>query len=150
MKAVSLLRLAALLALVQACAHTALFLTYTPKHGPVEVAVIEAMRAHSFSFSGSVRSYWDMYFGEGLFIVLNCFLQSALLWQLARMARTTPLLVRPIATLLLLANLGYFILVRRYFFPLPGYFDLAIAAVLGGALLALSLQQQPAGRTAAV
>ena len=150
MKAVSLLRLAALLALVQACAHTALFLTYTPKHGPEEVAVLELMRAHSFNFSGSLRSYWDMYFGEGLFIVLNCFLQTALLWQLARMARTTPLLARPIVALLLVANLGYFILVRRYFFALPGYFDLAIAAVLGAALLALSPRQDPADRTAAV
>ncbi len=131
MKPFTLLRIAALLALLQCIGHGTLFVTYVPKHGPDEVAVVDAMSTQYFSFSGHLRSYWDMYFGYGLMAVLNCLIEAVLFWQLAVIAKTSPHSVRPAAALFLLANLGYTALVWTYFFPLPGYFDMAIAACLG-------------------
>jgi len=61
-----LLRFASGIALVQFAAHTLLFAFSSPKHGPEESAVVEAMKAHRFDFAGSLRSYWDFYFGYGL------------------------------------------------------------------------------------
>ncbi len=66
MKPSLLLRFASGIALVQFAAHTILFVFSSPKHGPAESAVIEAMKAHRFDFMGSLRSYWDFYFGYGL------------------------------------------------------------------------------------
>ena len=130
MKPATLFRLAALLALVQFLAHTSLLMTYQPAHGPEEVAVVQAMKDHLFSFSGFQRSYWDMYFGYGLFSAFNCLLEAMLLWFLAGVARTAPRQAAVAAGIFLLANLVYAGLVFRFFFALPGIFDLALAVLM--------------------
>jgi len=135
MRTAILLRVAAVLALVQCLGHAALFLTYVPKHGPDEVAVVAAMHDHLFNFSGRLHSYWDMYFGYGVMAVLNCLIEAILFWQLASIARNSPRTVMPVTALFLLANLAYFTLITLYFFPLPGYFDLAIALCLAAVLV---------------
>jgi hypothetical protein len=138
MKTVTLLRIAATVALVQFCAHTTLFLTYAPAHGPDELQVIQTMQSHVFRFSGFLRSYWDMYFGYGLFSAFNCLIEAVLLWLLAGIAKEHARLTQPIVALFLFANVGYTALVWKYFFPLPSYFDIALIVVLGAALIAAS------------
>src|SRR6266581_4174942 len=91
MKPTVLLRIASVVALVQFAAHTLLFVFSSPKHGPEESAVVEAMKAHRFDFIGSMRSYWDFYFGYGLEPAFFCLLEAVLFWQLATIAKTTPL-----------------------------------------------------------
>ena len=130
-----LLRVAAVIALFQFLAHTTLFVTYTPMHGADEIQVVQIMQSHVYSFSGSPRSYWDMYFGYGLFSAFNCLIEAALLWMLAAIARENAPRTRPIAALFLFANVGYTALVWKYFFPLPSYFDIALVLVLGLAIL---------------
>ncbi len=102
-----LLRVAAVIALFQFLAHTTMFVTYTPAHGPDETQVVQIMQSHVFSFSGSLRSYWDMYFGYGLFSAFNCLIEAALLWMLAAMARENAPRTRPIAALFLFANVEH-------------------------------------------
>ena len=58
-----LLRIAAVVALLQFAAHLLLVVLASPKHGPEEVAVVETMKSHRFDFLGAKRSYWDFYFG---------------------------------------------------------------------------------------
>jgi len=135
MKTPALLRITSVLSFVQFCAHTAMFVTYAPSHGAEEVSVVETMKAHVFRFGGVAHSYWELYFGYGLMSAMNCLIEAVLFWQLAGLARKSPALMRPIAALFLVANVGYAILVRIYFFPLPGYFDLAIAVLLGAAIV---------------
>jgi len=130
MKVSTLFRIAASIALVQFLAHGLLFVTYTPKHGPEEQAVVQAMQSHYFSFSGSLRSYWDMYFGYGLFAAINCLIEALLLWFIAPLADAVGARARPLAATLLVANAIYACLIWRYFFSLPGYFDLSLAAVM--------------------
>jgi hypothetical protein len=105
-----LLRLASVVALLQALAHTLLVVFAAPRHGPQEIAVIEATKAHRFDFMGSARSYWDFYFGYALFAAFNCVIEAVLFWQLARFAGAHASLVRPIVGLFFLSNLGYAIL----------------------------------------
>jgi hypothetical protein len=131
-----LLRTAAILAAVQGTAHGALFLRAKPRHGPVEVAVIQAMQGNRFDFAGSTRSYWDFYVGYGLEAAAACLVEAVLFWQLARMAASQPALVRPTIALFVLVNIGHALLAARYFFYVPIVFDLLIAACLGAALLA--------------
>jgi hypothetical protein len=61
-----------------------------------------------------------------------------LFWQLASIAKSSPAVIKPVAGLFLVANVGYAILVLTYFFPLPAYFDIAIAILLGGVLFTAS------------
>lgn len=137
MRPAPLLRLASALALIQSVAHTALLLSYVPTHGPGEVAVVDAMKQSRFDFGGfSDHSYWDLYLGYGLFAAANCLIEAVLFWQLASIARTDPARARPLVALFLFANLGYAVLVWKYFFAIPLVFDLAIASCLAGALAA--------------
>ena len=134
-KAVLLIRAASVVALLQFVAHGAMFLRYTPKHGPAEVAVVEAMQSQRFNFGGSARSYWDLYVGYGLLAAFTCQVEAVLLWQLATLVSTTDAPVRPILALIILANLGHIALCWKYFFFVPMIPDAAIAACLTVALL---------------
>jgi hypothetical protein len=128
-----LLKSAAVVALLQYSGHTALFLSAKPRHGALEQAVVEAMRTHRFDFLGSMRSYWDFYFGYGLMAVLSGFIQAALLWQLARMAEAGSGPLRPMIALFFVANVGHAIVAGTYFFVVPVIPDLVIAVLLGAA-----------------
>jgi len=129
MKTVMFLRGSAILATVQGLAHAGLFISAKPRHGGAEVAVVDAMKANRF-FAGGL-GYWDYYFGYGLIAAGACLVEAALLWQIATIAQTQPLLVRPMIGLFVLANLGHALLLWRYFkFPLPIAFDVVIASAL--------------------
>jgi hypothetical protein len=131
----TVLRLAALVALLQFLAHTALFVRSKPTHGDAEVAVVETMKAHRFNFGGSMRSYWDMYFGYGIEAAFVCLVEAILFWQLAAIATTAPMIARPIIMLFLVANVGHAVLVLRYFFLVPLVPDVLIAILLATALI---------------
>ena len=140
MNATLLLRVASVLALIQFGAHSALFLRATPRHGPDEVAVIEAMKNHQFDFMGNMRSYWDFYFGYGLEAAVICLVEAVLFWQLATIARTSPAEVRPIVALFFAFNVGHAALMMRYFFLTPMVPDVLIAICLAAAFVAAGRQ----------
>ena len=131
------LRLASAIALLQWVAHTALFLRSTPRHGAEEVAVIDAMRSHRFAFAGASRSYWDFYFGYGLMAAFVVLVEAVLFWQLAGGVAASRSLVRAVATLFLLYNVGHALLAARYFFITPIIPDVLLAALLGVAVVQL-------------
>lgn len=130
------LRLASLVALVQGAGHGFLFISATPRHGAEEVAVIEAMQQHAFDFLGSMRSYWDFYFGYGLEAAAICLVEAVLFWQLASLARRDDRVVRPIVALFVLANIAHMVLISQYFFRTPLIFDAALIACLSLAIVA--------------
>src|SRR4029079_19378373 len=126
-----LLRTASIVALLQGLAHTFLIVSAAPKHGPDEIAVLGAMKAHRFDFLGSRRSYWDFYFGYALFVALTCVIEAVLFWQLATLAAAQPALARPIVALFCGANVGFALLAAKYFFVTPIVPDVVIAVCLG-------------------
>jgi hypothetical protein len=126
-----LLRIVAIVALLQFVGHGTLFVRARPTHGPDEVAVVDAMRTHTFAFAASPRSYWDMYFGYGLEAAAICLVEAVLFWLPAGAASTAPALVQSIALLFAAANAAHIAMLARYFaFPLPMAFDGIIAAGL--------------------
>jgi hypothetical protein len=150
MKPTTLLRIAAILSLFQFIAHTALVVSAHPTHGPEEVALVAAMKSQRFHFALATapRSYWDFYFGYGLFASFNCLVEAVLFWQFVGLARIAPSRVRSIVGLFCGANLVYAALVWRFFFLVPLAPDIAIALCLGGVVLALrdpkaALTEQP-------
>jgi hypothetical protein len=124
------LRAASVVAFAQFVAHTAMFVSAKVSHGPAELAVVEAMKSQKFVFDGSLRSYWDLYFGYGLFAAFNCLVEAVLFWQLARLAKAGAAYGQPIVVLYCMANLGYALLVLRYFFIVPLVPDVVIAVCL--------------------
>ncbi len=131
----TLLRVTAVVALLQFVGHAALFVRAKPTHGDAEVTVVAAMKAHQFNFGGSMRSYWDMYFGYGLEAAFICLVEAILFWQLATIAGTTPAIVRPTIALFLVANVAHAILVMRYFFLVPLVPDILIALLLAWSIV---------------
>lgn len=135
MKPALVLRVASAWALLTSCLHTVLFLSYTPKHGAAELAVVEAMKSHVFSFGGTPLSYWQMYFGYALLSTLTDFAEGALLWLLANLARSAAQQVRPFVALLLLFNIGHILIVSEYFFRAPLLNDVLLAVLLAVVLV---------------
>lgn len=124
-----LLRLAGGLAIFQGLAHGILIVLAKPKHGPEEVAVVEAMKDHAFSFAGSLHSYWDMYFGYAMMAAGTCVVEGVLLWLLAPMAPNAKGL-RAVLLLLIAANVAHAMVILRYFFLLPLVFDGLVALLI--------------------
>lgn len=149
MRTALFLRAAAIIALLQFTAHTFLFVHARPGHGPEEVAVVETMRAHLFDFGGRMHSYWDFYFGYGLFAALNCLIEALLFWFLAGLARDDARRLRPVIALFLAANLAYAGLVLRYFFLVPLGPDLLVATCLALAWLSAGQRRAAADMLAA-
>ncbi|MBI3651574.1 MAG: hypothetical protein HY231_11210 [Acidobacteria bacterium] len=136
MKPTTLLRIASVLAFLQLLAHTFLFLRASPSHGVEEVAVVEAMKTHYFNFGGFTRSYWDFYFGYGIFAAFNVFIEGVLFWQLATVAKTEPSRIKPMAALFCFANIVYALLCLKFFFIIPVVPDVALAIILALAYIA--------------
>src|SRR5438045_8081996 len=103
----TMLRIAAVVAMLQFLGHSALFMRAKTTHGSAEVAVVESMNAHRFNFGSSMRSYWDMYFGYGIQAAFVCLIEAILFWQLAGIAKTAPTMTSPIIVLYLIANVAH-------------------------------------------
>jgi hypothetical protein len=134
-KPIIFLRAASLLSLLAFLGHTFLFVSYVPTHGPEEVALVAAMKSHHFSFGGFTHSYWELYFGYGLFVSISCLVEALLFWQLATLAKSHPSKTRSIVALFALGEAGYAILMLKYFFLVPIVVHIATAICLTAAFI---------------
>jgi hypothetical protein len=128
----TLLKIAAVLALLQGIAHATLIVFASPKHGAEEVAVIDTMKSRRFNFLGAQRSYWDFYFGYALIAAIICVVEAALFWQVAGLG---PGVIRTVASVFIAFNLIHAVLAWRYFFITPIIPDLLISGCLLAAIL---------------
>lgn len=136
MKPQVLLRTASFLTLVHALLHTFGGLLSGTSHNQDEVALLNAMKSLRFDAMGSLRTYWDFYFGFGLFLTVSLLLLSALLWQLAALATTEPAKARPFIASLCIAFMAFAVLSWRYFFIAPLFVEGTVALLLGFAYAA--------------
>jgi hypothetical protein len=141
MRAFHFLRIAAVLTLLYCAGHT-IGMPWTPYTDPEATSVLEAMKSHSFEAEGFKGTYWDLYFGFGLIISVYLLVQAAVLWQLASLAKTDAIRVRPIVVSFLVAFVINAALSWKYFFVVP-----VVLAVLTAICLAIALLL--AGRTQA-
>jgi hypothetical protein len=134
MRTTLLLRIASVISLLLAAGHT---LGGSDSWSPVgESEVLKAMRTFRFEILGVSRTYLDFYLGFGFTLSVYFLLQAILLWQLAAIARTEPLKVRPMIASFALASLASGLLSLRFIFPVPVVFSGVLTAVLGLAFFA--------------
>ena len=135
MKPTLFLRIAAGLTLLHCVLHTLGGVFGSPQHGQEEISVIETMRSHHFDFLGSMRSYWDFFFGYGLFVTIMLFIEAVLFWQLGTMAKANAAWTKPIVALFFLNYVAIAMVSWRYFFIAPVVNELLIAACLAVAFV---------------
>jgi hypothetical protein len=150
MKAFHFLRIAAVITLLYCAGHT-IGMPWTPYTNAEAKSVLEAMKSHHFEEQGFKGTYWDIYFGFGLIISVYLLVQAVVLWQLASLARTDAVRVRPIAVSFLIAFIMNAGLSWQYFFIVPVVMAaliaicLAVALVLAGRTRAEEVSSQWSG-----
>jgi hypothetical protein len=128
-----LLRIAAVTSLLFAAGHT---LGGLKRWSPMgENEVLNAMSTVRFETMGVSRTYLDFFMGFGWSISVAMLLQSALLWQMASLARTDATQVRPMIAMFALAALASGIIAWRFIFPVPALFSGVLLIVLAAAFV---------------
>lgn len=138
MRTTLFLRIASVLAIVHAILHTIGGMLSKPKNGAPEIAIIEAMKSRSFDVMGSMRTYWDFFFGYGWIVAITLLVQGIFFWQLATIAKTNAAPIRPIILLFCFNFLATTVIAWKYFFIAPAVTELLIAAFLAGAYFTAS------------
>jgi hypothetical protein len=132
------LRIASVLAIIHAILHTIGGVLSKPNSGAPEIAVIEAMKSRSFNVMGSMRTYWDFFYGYGWLLGIALLVEGILFWQLGTIAKTNATQLRPIIALFCLNFLVTAVIAWRYFFIAPAVTEILIAAFLAGGYFAAS------------
>lgn len=138
MKATLYLRIASALAIIHAILHTIGGVLSKPKNGAPEIAVIEAMKSRSFNVMGSMRTYWDFFYGYGWLLGLALLVEGILFWQLATIAKTNAAPIRPIILLFCINFVVTTVIAWKYFFIAPAVTEILIAAFLAAAYFTAS------------
>ena len=135
------LRIASVLTIIHAILHTVGGVLSKPRNGAPEIAVIDAMKSQSFNVMGSVRTYWDFFYGYGWLLGLALLVQGILFWQMATIAKTNAAQLRPIIALFCLNFLVTTVIAWKYFFIAPAVTEILIAAFLAAAYVAAVSQK---------
>jgi hypothetical protein len=132
MKATLLYRIAAVLLILFATAHTIGFLSFTPSTQE-GVAVRDAMNTVHFQVRNHTYTYGNFYRGFGLFVSAYLFFSAFLAWQLGSLAVKYPQAVRPLGWMLCTVQVASLILSAMYFSAPPVISSALVAACLGWA-----------------
>jgi len=141
MRSTLYLRIASVLAIIHAILHTIGGVLSKPSNGAREIAVIDAMKAQSFNVMGSMRTYWDFFYGYGWLLGLALLVEGILFWQLATIAKTNATQLRPIIALFCVNFLVTSVIAWKYFFIAPAVTEILIAACLAAAYVAAASQR---------
>ena len=125
------LRISSIITLLFAVGHTLGGLQYWSPMG--ENAVLQAMRTVHFDIMGADRSYLDFYMGFGYSLSVTQLMLAILLWQLAALARTNALTVRPMIAVIALAIAASGVIAWRFIFLVPALLSLVQLASLAAA-----------------
>jgi hypothetical protein len=102
-----------------AMAHTAGMLKREVR-GPDEKALLDHMRRYHFEIMGFTRTYWDFFFGFGLFLTAALVVVALLSWKLGATSEEDPALARQLGWPLLVGQVVFAVLSWKYFFLAPG------------------------------
>jgi hypothetical protein len=130
MKPHVLLRAASALTVVHALLNSFAGLLSGTSKNQDEVSLLNAMKALHFDAMGSLRTYWDFYFGFGLFLTASLMLIAVLLWQLGSLVKAQPATARPFIGVLCIAFQAFAVLSWQYFFIAPVVIEGLIAMLL--------------------
>jgi hypothetical protein len=114
-----------------AAAVTALFTvghsfgTFSPPPPGAAGAVAQAMQTVQFDLFGAQRTYWDLFHGYGILIILVGACLAVQLWQLGSLASAA---VRPLVLAIAPLQIGFAVVGFLSFFWAPGAFNAISAA----------------------
>src|SRR6266576_1563029 len=128
MKASMLYRIAAVLLLLFAVAHTISFRQSDPTWG-VDALLI-SMRSIHFDVLGFNRTYWDFFVAAGFSVGVFYLFAAVLAWQLSRLPVATLALMRGTAWAFALSFAAITVVSWRYLFILPIAFSIVITLFL--------------------
>lgn len=130
----SILRVAAGVATLQAAAHLTLFLRSQPTPGSPVWPLVQMMKAQA---APGHTNYWAIYFGYGLLSAVTAFFVACLIWLASTFDSATLKMARRLVGIVLVATAAHAIVIARYFFPVPLYFDILVAALLAAGWFAM-------------
>ena len=93
------------------------------------------MKANTFPVMGFTRSFWDFHMGMGLAASVSLTAEAILFWQLASLAKTHALILRPILITFTVAYFALSMVTWTYIFPPPSITEILIALCLIGAIV---------------
>jgi hypothetical protein len=130
----SWLRIASIIALIFATGHALGGINHWSPLG--DNPVLQSMQTVHFEIMGVRRSYFDFYVGFGHSLTVMMVLQAVVLWQLAVLAGTNAVVVRPIVAAIGVATAVGGVIAWRFIFPVPALFSLGLVACLALAYVA--------------
>ena len=122
------LRISAVVSLLFTAGHTMGGLSRWSPMG--DNAVLQAMSTVRFETMGASRTYLDFFMGFGWSISVAMLMQTILLWQLASLARTDAVPVRPLIAVFALATAASGVIAWHFIFPLPALFSVVLVVCL--------------------
>ena len=131
MKASLFYRIAAVLLLLFAVAHTLGFRQSDPTWG-VD-ALLGSMRSIHFDVQGSSRTSWDLFVAAGFSVGVFYLFAGILAWQLGSLPAQTLALMRGVAWAFALCFAAITVVSWRYLFILPVIFSIVITVCLATA-----------------
>lgn len=131
MKASSFYRIASVLLLLFAVAHTLGFRQSDPAWG-VD-GLLSLMRSIHFDVQGFSRTYWDVFVAAGFSVGVFYLFAAVLAWQLGGLPRQTLALMRVTAWALALCFAAITVVSWKYLFIVPIVFSSAITVCLTAA-----------------
>ena len=105
--------------------------------GPEEDAVVQAMKDFHFDAMGRDRTLWNFWEGFNIFTSLALATLAVVVWQLGRLSRTEPGVVRPLVATLLVGTAAIAVLCWVDFFIAPAVASTLAALALFMAWLSL-------------
>jgi len=134
MKPAIYLRIASLLTLIHAIAHTIGGVFGKPQTGAAAM-VVETMQSNRFPVLGVTRSYADFYLGMGLGVTILLTMEGLVFWLLASLAKSDAARLRPILGVFMVGYLAFAVNSMLFFFSIPVIVELLIAACLAMAII---------------
>ena len=131
MKASLFYRIAAVLLLLFAAAHTLGFSQSDPSWG-VD-ALLSSMRSIHFDMMGFNRTYWDFFLAAGFSVGVFYLFAAVLAWQLGRLPAETLAAMRTTAWAFALSFAAITVLSCAYLFVIPIVFSLLVTLCLAAA-----------------
>jgi hypothetical protein len=144
MRASLLYRISSILLVLFAIGHTVGFSQIDPAWH-VD-SLVQSMKSIHFNVNGSDRTYWDFFFGFGLFVTVLMLFASIVAWQLGSLPPTTLAAMRVsvwgfAVSFAVIAWLSW-----RYFFIIPLVFSIVIFLCLAAAAWLSGVQKVNASR----
>jgi hypothetical protein len=137
MKASMFYRIAAVLLLLFAVAHTLGFRQSDPQWGVG--ALLDSMRSIHFDLQGFNRTYWDLFEAAGFSVGVFYLFAAVLAWQLGGLPAGTLALMRDTTWAFALCFAAITVVSWRYLFIIPIAFSIVITVCLTAAAWLVSI-----------